>query len=212
MWKDLSMKERAAYIRAAVKNGIYDRQDIVNNVNSFLQDQNNFAKGGLLGEPDLTPLDLVAYYENNKANGNRRIDTTMMRNIDNVLIKSKINKPQRQAIAMTSHQEGITTGSHGNGASGLLGWRGTRAKNLPTTLQGQVEKIYNEVYGDFDSNNWTHGGKGSGYNTGREAQIAFKNAQTLEDAVKALNFGYVRPGYDETLRRIEEAKKLFGEN
>ena len=35
MWDKLSMKEKAAFIRTAVKNGIYDRADIVDRYNKF---------------------------------------------------------------------------------------------------------------------------------------------------------------------------------
>ncbi len=44
MWKDLNMKERAAFIKVAVNNGILDINDIIGHYNKF-------AEGGALGEP-----------------------------------------------------------------------------------------------------------------------------------------------------------------
>lgn len=44
MWKDLNMKERAAFIKVAVDNGILDINDIIGRYNKF-------AEGGALGEP-----------------------------------------------------------------------------------------------------------------------------------------------------------------
>lgn len=159
---------------------------------------------------DLTPLDLDTLYKKYKEVGNNRyMDTLLLRQVDNQLRKRKMGKPQRQAIFVTAGQEGSTINSHGNGAAGLVGWRGTRAENLPSTAEGQADKIYNETYGPFSNDNWNHGGQGSGYKTAREAQQAFQNATTPEEAVKALNFGYVRPPKSETLYRINLMKKLY---
>ena len=159
---------------------------------------------------DLTPLDLNTLYKKYKEIGNNRyIDTLLLRQLDNQLIKRKMGKPQRQAISVTAGQEGSTIKSHGNGAAGLVGWRGVRAENLPNTAEGQADKIYDETYGPFSNDNWNHGGQGSGYKTAREAQQAFQNAVTPEEAIKALNFGYVRPPKSETLYRINLMKKLY---
>ena len=175
--------------------------------------------GGTLGEPikptkpkkvDLSRINLKAMYDNNRTyGGDRYIDTTMLRTIDNYLINNNVHLPQRQAIAYTVQQEGNTTKDHGNGAAGLTGWRGNRAVGLPKTLQGQMNKLYTELYGPFNGDNWNHGGKGSGYNSAREAQEAFKNAITLEDALRALNYGYVRPPREDILYRIQNGSKAF---
>lgn len=113
------------------------------------------------------------------------------------------------AVLITAQQEGNKTGPHGNGAYGLVGWRSGRAVNLPSNVKGQVKKLYNETYGEFNSNNWNDGGKGSGYMSGRDAQKAYKNAKTVSEAVRALNYGYVRPPASDTRYRINLSKKLF---
>lgn len=183
-------------------------------------ERNNIRElGGPLGQKikltkpkkvDLSRINLKAMYDNNRTyGGDRYIDTTMLRTIDNYLINNNVHLPQRQAIAYTVQQEGNTTKDHGNGAAGLTGWRGNRAVGLPKTLQGQMNKLYTELYGPFNGDNWNHGGKGSGYNSAREAQEAFKNAITLEDALRALNYGYVRPPREDILYRIQNGSKAF---
>ena len=49
MWKDLSLKEKAAFMQAAVNNGIYDLQDIQ-------QHYNKFAEGSYVREKNNNPV------------------------------------------------------------------------------------------------------------------------------------------------------------
>lgn len=58
MWKDLSLKEKAAFMQVAVNNGIYDLQDIQ-------QHYNKFAEGGLLNPYSAGSL-VDAIYKNFK--------------------------------------------------------------------------------------------------------------------------------------------------
>lgn len=51
-------------------------------------------------------------------------------------------------------------------------------------------------------------GNGSGYKSGKEAQQAFLNAKTYSDAVRALNYGYVRPPLASIQKRIS-TKNMF---
>lgn len=139
---------------------------------------------------------------------NTFMDQKLLKAVDNYMIKKNVGLPQRQAILYTIWQEGSKTGPHGNGASGLVGWRGLRAKGLPNTIEGQAEKLYNEAFGSFNSNNWNHGGEGSGYKSGKEAQQAFLNAKTYSDAVRALNYGYVRPPLASIQKRTS-TKNMF---
>ena len=37
MWKDLSLKEKAAFMQVAVNNGIYDLKDIQQHYNTFVE-------------------------------------------------------------------------------------------------------------------------------------------------------------------------------
>lgn len=49
MWKDLSLKEKAAFMQVAVNNGIYDLQDIQ-------QHYNKFAEGGYVRQQNNNPI------------------------------------------------------------------------------------------------------------------------------------------------------------
>lgn len=144
-------------------------------------------------------------YKNNY--DNLFLDPKLLKEVDDYMINKNIGLPQRQAILYTIWQEGSRTGSHDNGAYGLVGWRGQRAKNLSNTPRGQAEKLYNEVFGRFNADNWNHGGKGSGYLSGKEAQQSFINADTFGKAVRALNYGYVRPPKKSLIKRLNS--KIF---
>lgn len=160
---------------------------------------------------DLTPLDLATMYENNpKYGGNRYMDTNSIRRLDNFMIKKGVGYPQRVAFATNYHQEGNTINSHGNSAYGMMGWRGERATPIIGKDEAtQINYLYNTTYGKFDNKHWHHGGKGSGYKTAVEAQNAFKNAKTVEDATRALTYGYVRPPAEDRKFRLANVRGLI---
>lgn len=179
-------------------------------------ERNKKKRGGSIDEPpekknpDLTPLDLATMYENNASfGGDKYLDTNLVRAVDNQLIKRGMGLPQRMAVASSIHQEGSTLGDHKNGAFGLVGYRGNRAKNLPSTAEGQADKIYDETFGKFNGDNWHYGGEVSGYKRAREAQQAFINARTPEEAMHALTYGYVRPPQEARQKRVSNITPLF---
>lgn len=161
--------------------------------------------------PDLKPIDLATMFKNNPAYGqNRRIDTTMLRAIDNTLRENNLGLPQRQAVAFSIQQEGNTTGSHGNGAYGLVGWRGKRATPIRGKgLDEQAQYLYNTVT-TYDPAHWSDGGKGSGFATGKDTWQAFMDAMTAEEAIEALNHGYIKPPKAERKFRINNVNGIFG--
>lgn len=117
-----------------------------------------------------------------------------------------MNYPQR--IAMLSQvisENGGNTTPHGNGAYGLVGWRGDRAKNLPSNLPGQIHRLMNDTYNDGRSREWTHGGKGTGVQTGAEMQQLFRRSPNVQQAAKAFMKGYVRPPASSMQKRLELA-------
>lgn len=90
MWKDLNMKERAAFIKVAVDNGILDINDIIGHYNKF-------AKGGLLDndDNDSIPITRLTINDANRADITARINHLMKFNniseeeATNILIKEK---------------------------------------------------------------------------------------------------------------------------
>ena len=92
MWDKLSMKEKAAFIRTAVKNGIYNRADIVDRYNKF-------AMGGDTDSVE----DIVEKVNNSEAN-----------------FVSRLKDPNRRYIkdwassGIATHKLGVGTDEHGN--------------------------------------------------------------------------------------------------
>lgn len=134
-------------------------------------------------------------------------DNKLLTELDDYLKSRNVGLPQRQAILYNVVQEGSTTKGHGNGAYGLLGWRGVR---IPRKGINQMEYLYNTIFGKYNANHWKDGDEESGYMSGREAQQAFINAKTVEDALNALTYGYVRPKLEQ--REFRSKTKYFNED
>lgn len=105
-------------------------------------------------------------------------------------------------------ENGGSTSSHGNGAHGLVGWRGPRAEGLSTTLSGQIHKLMEEVYNNPKAKDWTHGGPGMGIKSGKEMYNFFRKTPVIRKGVNAFMRGYVRPPKEEYQKRQDFAKFL----
>lgn len=105
-------------------------------------------------------------------------------------------------------EKGGSPDPHGNGAFGLVGWRGSRAVGLPKTLSGQINKLMNEIYNNPLAKDWSHGGPGMGIQTGKEMYNFFKETPVVRKAVNAFMRGYVRPPESEYQKRQDFAQFL----
>lgn len=81
---------------------------------------------------------------------------------------------------------------------GLLQWGADRyrltSNNRNTEMNNQTQYILNTIDNTTDGVSWTHGGKGSGYKTQKDAHDAFNsNDNTFADKFRAFSYGYVRP-------------------
>lgn len=83
----------------------------------------------------------------------------------------------------------------------------TEAKDL----NDQLMYYYNSVMNGNTISDWNHGGKGSGYKTAADARQAFRNAASVDDAVRALVLGYVRPtgSIDSYKNRAKVAEQIY---
>lgn len=106
-------------------------------------------------------------------------------------------------------EKGGDIDAHGNGAYGLVGWRGSRAENLPTDLGGQAHKLMVELYSNPQSTDWHHGGKGSGYMSARDAHQSFLNASSVAEASNAATRGYIRPPMSEYEKRRKLSELIY---
>lgn len=122
------------------------------------------------------------------------------------LISRNAGFPQRVAILTNAIAEnGGRPGPHGNGAFGVMGWRGPRAIGLPADLPGQLHKLMVESYENPTGKDWTHGGAGTGVQTGKEMYELYNNSNNTQQATKAFMKGYVRPGKEEWDKRLRLA-------
>ena len=126
------------------------------------------------------------------------------------------NVPYPQRVAFLSQiilEKGGDTDDHGNGAIGLIGWRGERAIGLPPDISGQIHHLFKGTL-DTQDKYWTHGGAGTGVNTAYEMWNLFNSTNNSIQATKALMKGYVRPpkeDYEKRLKLLYLIKKYMKE-
>ena len=66
-----------------------------------------------------------------------------------------------------------------------------------------------ELYSNPNATDWHHGGKGSGYQTARDARQNYLNATTVRDATAAMTRGYVRSPMSDYERRQKLAALIY---
>ena len=137
-----------------------------------------------------------------KKNHNLYINPKNIAIANDSLIGRNANNAQIGAVlTQIISESGGETKPHGNGAYGLIGWRGARAKGLPTTLSGQLHHL---MKGLFESHkDWSDGGPGMNIGTGKEMQQFFKDGayNNYRKATNAVMNGYVRPPEDQKAKR-----------
>lgn len=106
--------------------------------------------------------------------------------------------------------------STGDEYQGLLQWGADRYKitsnDKEKELIKQLQNLRNTINDTTDSKSWTHGGKGSGYNTLKDAYIAFNDTtNTLDQMHRGFSFGYVRPTgkEDSHQNRLKVAQQVY---
>lgn len=156
--------------------------------------------GGVMKKLDTTSLKKDPAYKNY----DWYIDEKNIAALQDSLINRNAGYVQRLAtLAMVIPENGGRPTPHGNGAFGLVGWRGDRAENLPQDFGGQAHKLMVELFDNPKGKDWTHGGAGTNVQTGKEMYQVFNKSQNSEQATKALMKGYVRPPKHEYNKRIE---------
>ena len=109
--------------------------------------------------------------------------------------------------------------ANGSGAyQGLLQWGADRyrlkSSNNDIELNNQIQYINETIDNSTDGKSWTHGGKGSGYNSKNETYNTFHNDDVpFDKKFRALSFGYVRPqGKEDSYNnRLKVGKKVLNE-
>lgn len=138
-----------------------------------------------------------------KKNFNWKMHDANLALIQDSLIARNADYSERVAIlGQVIPESGGYTEDHGNGAAGYVGWRGPRAINLPKDAPGQAHKLMSEIYDNPIAKDWSHGGTGTGVQTGKEMMNLFLNTQNVQQAGKAFMKGYVRPEKSEWEKRL----------
>lgn len=137
-----------------------------------------------------------------KKNHNLYVNPKNISIANDSLIGRNANNAQIGAVlTQIISESGGETKAHGNGAHGLIGWRGERSKGLPTTLSGQLHHLMKGLF--ENSKEWSDGGPGMNIKTGKEMQKFFKDGayNNYRKATNAVMNGYVRPPEDQKEKR-----------
>lgn len=99
---------------------------------------------------------------------------------------------------------------------GLLQWSADRyvpmSGDKGIERYNQLRKLRETIDNTTDGKSWTHGGKGSGYRTNKEAYNDFNNPDSpVEKTLRGFSFGYVRPTGkgDSYNNRLNVARQLY---
>ena len=157
----------------------------------------------------------------------RKVDTKNMEKIYYGLISRGVNGNQLKALMGVIAEESggdPYIESSGKNYRGLSQWSKERLTDeefkkikemsVDDAIDYELDKLIDGLNATSGSDSFTHGGKGSGYDSGAQAMNAFWNPSgTLESVVHALNNGYIRPGDREgtTENRIRAARLLNNE-
>ena len=148
---------------------------------------------------------------------NRPYNADYISYIDTALANGGMNDYQRAAVLANIIEEsgGDPFAEGPGGFYGLLQWSGerypkTKEKDVYKEIDNQVRNILATAGNSTDKMSWTHGGKGSGYNSFKDAMDAY-NGDNLEDVMRGYTLGYVRPagGLDSYNNRLKVAKQLY---
>lgn len=155
-------------------------------------------------------------FEGIKTTNNRPYNPVYISYINTKLRDAGMGKNQRLAVLSNIIEEsgGDPFAEGPGGFYGLLQWspqryKKTGVKNVYEELDNQINYILNTVGNATDRMSWTHGGKGSGYNSLTDAMDAF-SGDDLTASMRGFTLGYVRPagGLDSLAHRMRILNQL----
>jgi hypothetical protein len=218
-WKDVHKMNddgtrQAKYgknILRKIKNKL---NNLINSSNSLLNKSNTLSPVKEGEEEKNQGID----WSGIKTTNNRSYDSNYIDYINKGLVSRGVGKNQRAAIIANIIEE-----SGGNPFAvdstkkfkGLLQWEESRywpgdEKDVYKEIDNQLDYIVNTAGNATDRKSWTHGGKGSGYNSLTDAMSAYNSEDDLEAAMKGYTLGYVRPvgGINSYNNRLKVAQQL----
>lgn len=129
---------------------------------------------------------------------------------DSLANRNATDSQSKAILSQVIPENGGRITPHGNGAYGLVGWRGPRAIGLPNTLSGQIHKLMEESFNNPTAKDWHHGGPGMNINSAKEMYEFWKSGAMGIDrkAVNAFMNGYIRPPENQKAIRQEFIKLI----
>lgn len=125
------------------------------------------------------------------------------------------------SIIEESGGDPLITASDGSSSKGLLQWTNDRyvlpeGITFDEAFNQQMQFIVDNLDAENsrkngNNNEWTHGGKGSGYNSYKDANADFINGASLLDMMRGYTLGYVRPAgkHDSVNNRVKVAEQIL---
>ena len=173
---------------------VFAMQEQYKQANRIADDGSKYKDGGKKANPrkEIDWSDIVT-------TNNRPYNKDYINYINKSLINSGYNNNQRASILANIIEEsgGNPFAEGPGGYYGLLQWGSERySKGKETDAYKEIDnqlKYLNDTIGNTkDKKSWTHGGKGSGYNSFSDAMNAY-NSDDLNKVMHGFTWGYVRP-------------------
>lgn len=191
---------------------VFALQEQYKQANRIADDGTKYQKGG----KKQTPLKEIDWSGITTTN-NRPYNAEYINYINKSLINSGYNTNQRASILANIIEEsgGDPFAEGPGGYYGLLQWGAERYPKGKETdvykeIDNQLKYLNNTIGNTNDKKSWTHGGKGSGYNSFTDAMAAY-NSDELNKVMHGFTWGYVRPAgkQDSYLNRQKVADQLI---
>lgn len=196
-WNELSLREKRDLMRVFIKEGVTD-------LSVMKKEYNSFGDGGEIDSPgifDFLKKRKKVDFSGIKTTGDRPYNPEYIQYMNEKLDTIPAN---RRAVILGNIIEesggNPFAKSKGGTYQGLLQWGADRYR-VPDNetdpyklIDSQLQYIVNSTKDTTNNVNWTHGGKGSGYNSYKEPYKAYWDKDnSLEDMHRAFSWGYVRP-------------------
>lgn len=186
-WKDLSIRDKAAYIRQSVSDGIYNLEEI----------RNAYANGGdkeTINSKKYNAEQVNPMYDYLRENGLTNEQASGI--LGNIAVESYLNADMKQ---IKGPAYGLIQ-AEGPRKKAMLEYNETPysfSSGLSPEEQQQLDYIINKGIKKYTQNEW---GK-TGYSGARKAREAFLNADTVRKASDIITRNYLRPGKPAYARR-----------
>lgn len=212
--------KRGTFTKAAKRRGLTVKEfadRVLSNkgkYSSAMVKKANFARNASKWHADGGPIDYSGIVTTN----NRPYNADYIAYIDKALRRGGMNPMQRASVLANIIEEsgGDPFAEGPGGFYGLVQWSGDRykktgEKDAYKEIDNQVKTILDTAGNSTDRISWTHGGKGSGYNSFKDAMDAY-NGDDLAGVMRGYTLGYVRPagGVSSYNNRLKVAEQIYG--